>query len=471
MDSVLTRVTRQNMIGMAASLLPTELAHNVFAAHFGVMFALYKSKLPILSRWSGSVAGVLQTVALMQLARMYQSNLSAKDCIRASMVDASDIPTDKLNGIGDMTWRRWLSVLLPLPQPVALSLSFPGVNPVQTVTYARVGRYKTTKLKMDVYTHKTTPPNAPILLYIHGGGWVVGDRRIPPYPFVYQLVCQGWVVCSIDYRMSPGVSFPTHLIDAKRAIAYLRTHARSKFHANPDFIAVGGESAGGHLASLVALTPGVPAFQPGFEDVNTSVRGCIDSFGVHDFTDRHGMHFYKDKGDGFMRYIEFLVMQKKMRDSGQDFDYASPMSWLDQAQRQATQTPQSVPPFLVSHGSHDTLVPFGDSALFFEHLQRFRQRSAATDTFGDVADVFMEVPHAHHMFNFMVSPRALAHADAVCVFLENLYQKTKHLPMASSASHVELTQELEQQEPQEMKQILTETSPSSAAASSMSSRL
>lgn len=471
------------MIGMAASLLPTELAHNMFATHFAALFALYKSRMPILSRWSGSVAGVLQTIALVQLARMYQGNLSAKDCIRSAMVDASDIPADQLNGIGDMSWRRWLSVLLPLPQPVALSLSFPGVNPVQTVTYARVGRYKTTKLKMDVYTHKTTPPNAPILLYIHGGGWVVGDRRIPPYPFVYQLVCQGWVVCSIDYRMSPGVSFPTHLIDAKRAIAYLRQNARAKFHANPDFIAVGGESAGGHLASLVALTPGVAAFQPGFEDVDTSVRGCVDSFGVHDFTDRHGMHFYKDQGDGFVRYIEFLVMQKKMRDSEQDFDYASPMSWLDQAQREAaTQTPQSVPPFFVSHGTHDTLVPFGDSALFFEHLQRFRSRSAATasDAFAGVTDVFVEVPDAHHMFNFMVSPRALAHADAVCVFLGNLYQKTRQLPMAANSSVrqvVELSQEeaeQQQQEPQEMKQMLTEDSPASpaaAAASLVTSRL
>lgn len=243
-------------------------------------------------------------------------------------------------------------------------------------------------------------------------------------------------MCVIDYRLSPKVAFPTHLIDAKRAIAYLRRHARLKFDADPDFIVVGGESAGGHLASLVALTPNDKSLQPGFEEVDTSVRGCIDTYGVHDFKDRHGVWFQRNKSNMFLRFIEILVMQKKLSDADAEFDQASPISWLDD--KKELQRADAVPPFLVSHGTLDTLVPFDDSYLFFEQLQLYRQRFPHSSVAG-VEDIFLEVPGAHHAFNYMMSPRGLAHGQAVCAFLDNLYQKTKHMtvhraPMTSTAA-------------------------------------
>uniref|UniRef100_K3WQB4 BD-FAE-like domain-containing protein n=1 Tax=Globisporangium ultimum (strain ATCC 200006 / CBS 805.95 / DAOM BR144) TaxID=431595 RepID=K3WQB4_GLOUD len=443
-------IPRENMIGVAASLVPTELSHKVLLLNAFAIYYVHKAKVPVLSGWSGSIGGLLHALALVKLSSMYATNVKARLAIRAAMQEQTDIPIAKLRRIGAMNWKRWLSVLLPLPQPLALSLSFPGVRRIRTVTYAHVGKLKTTKLLMDVYKHDTNAqPNAPILLYIHGGGWVIGNRMLPPLPLVYQLASAGWVVCSIDYRLSPMVTFPSHVIDSKRAIAYLRKYAQAKFDADPNFIVVGGESAGGHIASLVALTPHVKLLQPGFEDVDTSVRACIDSYGVHDFTDRHGIYYNRDKADGFIKYLEFLVMQKKLRDHAEDFENASPIAWLEADKTQDRR--DIVPPFLVTHGTFDTLVPFQDSKLFYEKLIKYRARTQALQGSGastaGVRDAFLQIDGAHHMFNYLVSPRALAHGDAVCAFLDDLYSKTKHLPLSARFPRSTENEQVEEEPP------------------------
>lgn len=414
---------------MFSSLLPTELSHKLAAFHAGVAYWLHRRRVPLVSRWSGAAAVLAQCVVFVQLASMYRLNLSSRQDMKRALAGAA-VSTDKLARVGEMDWRRWLSVFLPLPQPMALAISFPGVSKVKTVAYAHVGKLKTDKLLMDVYRHRDTPANAPVFVYIHGGGWVIGDRRIPPFTLVHQVAALGWVVCVIDYRLSPMVSFPTHLIDCKRAIAYLRRHARLELQANPEFIVVGGESAGGHLASLVALTAEDKAFQPGFEEVDTSVRGCVDNYGVHDFKDRFGLWYARDKKDGMIRYLEFLVMQKKLKDADDDFERASPVAYLDADALGSDARRAPIPPFFVCHGTHDNTVPFQDSRLFFEHLQAYRARQSERHKaheaaqFGGVQDVFVSVPFASHMFNFFLSPRALAYGDAVCAFLADLHEKT-----------------------------------------------
>ncbi|KAG6609585.1 Isoprenylcysteine alpha-carbonyl methylesterase ICME [Phytophthora cinnamomi] len=420
-------IPRENVLSFFAAMLPTELSHNLLAVNAAIIYNLHKSKRPVLSEWVGSTAAVLQCVVMVRLAKVYRENIATKHVIRDAM-HASDVPSDSVQRIGEISWKQWLAVFLPVPQPVGLSLAFPGVAKVQTVAYAHVGKNKTTGLLMDVYKHRDTPSNAPIVLYIHGGAWVMSTRETPPLPCLYQIAARGWVVCVFDYQKSPKIAFPEHLIDAKRAIAYLRRNAREKFDANPDYIVVGGESAGGHLASLVALTAADKSLQPGFEEVDTSVRGCIDSYGVHDFKDRHGVYFYKDKDHIFVRFIELLVMQKKMSDADEEWEKASPVGWL--REEKEGELPAVIPPFLVSHGTLDTLVPFGSSQVFFEQLQLYRQR-AQQAPLGGVCDVFLEIPGAHHAFNYVMSPRAIAHGQAVVAFLDNLYGKTKDIPLSS----------------------------------------
>ena len=100
----------------------------------------------------------------------------------------------------------------------------------------------------------------------------------------------GWVGFNIDYRLSPAATFPDHLVDVKRAIAWVREHA-AEYGADPDFICLTGGSAGGHLCALAALTADDPAYQPGFEDADTSVAAAVPFYGVYDLTDSEGIYY------------------------------------------------------------------------------------------------------------------------------------------------------------------------------------
>ena len=73
----------------------------------------------------------------------------------------------------------------------------------------------------------------------------------------------------------------------KRALAWVKEHI-AEYGGDPDFVAITGGSAGGHLSSLAALTPNVAAFQPGFEDADTTVQAAVPFYGVYDFTNRDG---------------------------------------------------------------------------------------------------------------------------------------------------------------------------------------
>ncbi|KAJ0411057.1 hypothetical protein ATCC90586_008032 [Pythium insidiosum] len=464
-------VARENIISFFAAVVPTELAHKLLPINAAVVYAVVSSARgrAALDQWVGAIAGVAQLLAVGYFAQNHHQNVSAKQLIRLALSHAG-LPVDRVASVGDLSLSQWLGVLLPVPQRMALALAYPGVQMIKTVTYAHVGENRTTRLRMDVFKHNTnTPSDAPILLYVHGGAWVVGTRERPPLPLIYQVASRGWVVCSVDYRLSPKVAFPEHLIDVKRAIAFLRQHAKRLFDADPAFIAVAGESAGGHLASLMALTPTDKSLQPGFEHVDTSVRACVDTYGVHDVKDRHGLYYHKDKGPGFLRFMELIVMQRRLNESDHDYELASPISWLmEDKLAHVKPSTQVVPPFLLTHGTHDTLVPFDDSRIFFEKLQQYRQRTQ--QQVGGVDDIFLELPGAHHAFNYLMSPRSLAFGDAVCLFLDHVYKRTKHLPLSGAAETAAVSNSKDDKAIGELA-VEVAAAASAASTASMSSRL
>ncbi|KAJ0408109.1 hypothetical protein P43SY_002079 [Pythium insidiosum] len=464
-------VARENIISFFAAVVPTELAHKLLPINAAVVYAVVSSARgrAALGQWVGAIAGVAQLLAVGYFAQNHHQNVSAKQLIRLALSHAG-LPVDRVASVGDLSLSQWLGVLLPVPQRMALALAYPGVQMIKTVTYAHVGENRTTRLRMDVFKHNTnTPSDAPILLYVHGGAWVVGTRERPPLPLIYQVASRGWVVCSVDYRLSPKVAFPEHLIDVKRAIAFLRQHAKRLFDADPAFIAVAGESAGGHLASLMALTPTDKSLQPGFEHVDTSVRACVDTYGVHDVKDRHGLYYHKDKGPGFLRFMELIVMQRRLNESDHDYELASPISWLmEDKLAHVKPSTQVVPPFLLTHGTHDTLVPFDDSRIFFEKLQQYRQRTR--QQVGGVDDIFLELPGAHHAFNYLMSPRSLAFGDAVCLFLDHVYKRTKHLPLSGAADTAAVSNSKDDKAIAELA-VEVAAAASAAASAGVSSRL
>lgn len=258
-----------------------------------------------------------------------------------------------------------------------------------TQSYGDHGR----RNELDIWRSAEIRPGdrAPVLLHVHGGGWIIGNKEQQGMPLMERLARHGWVCVSINYRLSPKAKWPAHIVDVKRALGWIKDHI-DEYGGDPDFVAITGGSAGGHLCSLAALTPNEPEFQPGFEEVDTSVACAVPFYGVYDFTNRDGTG-RADMDDMLTR----MVMGVSPDVDPELWDHASTMSWVR----------ADAPPFMVLHGTNDCLVPVEQARSFVAML-----RAASSQPV-----VYAELPGAQHAFDVFASPRSLAAGAAVERFL------------------------------------------------------
>ncbi|MFI0940923.1 alpha/beta hydrolase [Streptomyces sp. NPDC021020] len=233
----------------------------------------------------------------------------------------------------------------PLP---LLRVLLPFLVPRRGVRRLCNRRYGTARSQaLDVYLPRRRPDGAPVLLYFHGGGFTIGSKLIGGLPLLYRLAADGWVCASANYRLR--TPYPNSLADARAAVAWLRAHAR-ELGADPELLVVAGGSAGAHLAATVALT-------------DDAVSAAIGFYG-----------YYGEVGG----------------------DRATPHAHVHPA----------APPFLLVHGSLDTLVLAADARAFAADLAR---TSAAPV-------VLAELPGTQHNFDVLPSLRLHAISDAVEAF-------------------------------------------------------
>jgi acetyl esterase/lipase len=250
--------------------------------------------------------------------------------------------------------------------------------------------------ELDIWRRPDLPAGAaaPVLIQVPGGAWTYGNKQGQAYPLMSHLAENGWVCVSISYRLSPRSAWPDHIVDVKRAIAWVKEHI-ADYGGDPRFVAITGGSAGGHLAALAALSPGDPAFQPGFEDADTSVAAAVPFYGVYDWTpDGPGA----DMQDFFLRAG---IMEKPYAQAQELYRQASPVHRVG----------PHAPPFFVLHGTHDTLVPIEHARLLVGALRKGSKQAVA----------YAEVPGGEHAFDVFGSPRATASAEAAARFLGVVY--------------------------------------------------
>ena len=195
----------------------------------------------------------------------------------------------------------------------------------------------------------------PALVQIHGGGWVIGDKREQGIPLLTHMAAQGWVGFNVNYRLSPGRPSPTTSSTASarwRGSASTPTSTAS----TPTSSASPGGSAGGHLTALMGTTASDPRFQPGFEDADTSVAAAVPFYGVYDFTPNGA---FGSDPEIFRRFLEPMVMKAFLAEEPERYDEASPLHHVH----------DGVPPFFVIHGDRDTLAPVEDARVFVERMR------------------------------------------------------------------------------------------------------
>jgi acetyl esterase/lipase len=135
---------------------------------------------------------------------------------------------------------------------------------------------------LDLYRPKTGTGPFPTVIWIHGGGWKTGSRA--DIGQAQRLVCAGFAVASIDYRLSGEATFPAQIYDVKAAIRYLRANAAT-YNLAPHRFAAFGSSAGGHLAALAGTSGGVAALEDltmGNSGVSSKVQAVVDWYGPTD---------------------------------------------------------------------------------------------------------------------------------------------------------------------------------------------
>jgi acetyl esterase/lipase len=238
---------------------------------------------------------------------------------------------------------------------------------------------------------------APVLLQIPGGAWASGNKRGQAHPLMSHLTELGWVCVSINYRLSPKSTWPDHIVDVKRAISWVKEHIAA-YGGDPDFVALTGGSAGGHLSALAALTANDTRLQPGFEEADTSVQAAVPFYGVYDFTrtDR-GLHSM------MVPFLERTVVKQRRSDVPDVYAAASPI----------TQVRPDAPPFFVLHGRNDSFIPV-------EQARSFVARLGGTSV---QPVVYAELPFAQHAFDTFGSARAAHAAVAVEQFLAEVYSR------------------------------------------------
>jgi acetyl esterase/lipase len=238
----------------------------------------------------------------------------------------------------------------PLPDPVPLPA---GVGQLRrAVAYHAPPGYR--PLELDLYTPPGGPP--PVIVFLHGGGWRLGTRAVfcptwrdwSPDPFS-RLVAAGFAVASVDYRLSAEAVFPAQLHDVRAAVRWLHTRA-GELGIDATRMVAWGESAGGHLAALLGLTP----------DSTDRLAGVVDWYGAADLLT------LPDQA------LPNAVARADAPDSRESLLLGAPLLEAPDLARRASPVAYvhpGAPPFHLAHGAADRFIPAAQSAQLADALR------------------------------------------------------------------------------------------------------
>ena len=221
-------------------------------------------------------------------------------------------------------------------------------------------------LRLDLYRPRnagSVKGGLPLVVYIHGGGWQAGHTRhagaFANWPGVLaQLASKGYVVASIEYRLSGEARFPAAIQDVKTSIRWLRSKS-AHFGIDPTRAIVWGGSAGGQLAALAATSCNVeslaPKLEPPLAPQSDCVQGLVTWYGIFDFVNAPLSGPPEQSASSAAgKYLGCALAECRST-----AELASPVSHLD----------KNDPPALLIHGDLDKVVPVAQSQLFHEAMQ------------------------------------------------------------------------------------------------------
>jgi len=240
--------------------------------------------------------------------------------------------------------------------PQEPSIERGGIEVLKDMEYTRyqVGGEER-KLLLDLYlpTNQGSQP-FPLLIFIHGGGWMFGDKSTCPGDIV---ASRGYAMASINYRLSGEAIFPAQIHDVKAAVRWLRANA-GRYNIDPDHFGAWGDSAGGHLSALLGTSAEVSELEGGLEnrEVSSEIQAVCDWYGPTDFAQVPPA----SSGDPWLEYtlVTTQLLGGPVSERPELAELANPITHVD----------PSDPPFLIVHGEMDDSVPIEQSQLLADAL-------------------------------------------------------------------------------------------------------
>lgn len=225
------------------------------------------------------------------------------------------------------------------------------------VTFAQVDDWfghTTQDLKMDIIYPEQGEKRSPCIVWICGGAWQQMSTSAH-LAYLAELARRGFVVASVQYRTSNQTLFPGQLCDVKAAIRYLRAHA-DRYCIDSDHFGVMGESAGGHLTAMTALTGERREFDRGwYLEYSSAVQAACPWYLPADVT-----RMPVDRAKDMQAAPESLLIGKNAAYHLEEALQACPVSYVT----------EDAPPFLLLHGTGDRTVPFSQSEIMYEALEK-----------------------------------------------------------------------------------------------------
>jgi acetyl esterase/lipase len=234
-------------------------------------------------------------------------------------------------------------------------MEFSDVDIVRDVVYKHVnGR----DLRLDVYSPKSVTRPLPVVLWIFGNRWSKGNKNHPP---PLNLMSRGYIVVSVEYRLSGEAPFPAAIEDCKAAVRWIRANA-STYHFDADHIGAWGHSAGGHLAALLGTSGDVSELEDGGGNPNFSsrVQAVCDMAGPSDI-----VQFYdtvSGSNDGMADVAKSSIEQflgGPVEENRAKAIAASATTYISKDDS----------PFLIIHGENDESIPVSQSKLLATKLK------------------------------------------------------------------------------------------------------
>ncbi|MDQ6812306.1 MAG: alpha/beta hydrolase [Bacteroidota bacterium] len=258
------------------------------------------------------------------------------------------------------------------------------IFPAATISYSNIPYAADTLQKhlLDIYLPANSKANTPLIIWVHGGAWMLNDKYADMSYMkntIRRFIDSGYALASIDYRYSTTAPFPAQIQDCNQAVEYLYEHA-DQYKLDKNKIGLIGFSAGGHLASLLALSNNnnVEAFYPRGKKSRFQIKCVLDFYGPSDLV---AIFNNPDTAVNNGRSAVAVLLGATPIDRPDLAKRASPVTYID----------KDDPPFFIVQGEKDESVPNTQSKLLSSWLTITGVKNELT--------IVPNAPHYGEMFN------------------------------------------------------------------------